>query len=146
MRHSFLLLLVLSFFIVSCSDDEPAPVGSLLLVTDGEAEKTYSVEDLEGMETHQAAFGEVSYLGVKLSALIRDAGYDPDSVSAVKATAQDGFTVNYDPDLVNKDDTLVAYAIVDGPLTEDDGIFRMVLPDQEGKLNPRHLVELRVYQ
>ena len=146
MRLRLLLLLVVSLFIGSCSDDGPVPAGSSLLVTDGEAEKTYTVEDLEGMEIHQAEFEEVSYLGVKLSALISDAGYDPENVSAVKATAEDGFTVNYDPDLVNKYDTLVAYATVDGPLSEDDGIFRMVLPEQDGKLNPRHLVELRIYQ
>ena len=146
MRLIFLLLLTILIFIVSCSDEAPASAEGRLVVSDGEVEKTYVTEDLEGMQTHQVEFQEVSYLGVKLSALIDDAGFDPKSVSAVKAVAEDGFTVNYDPDLVNKDDTLVAYATVDGPLSEDDGVFRMVLPDQEGKLNPRHLVELRIFQ
>jgi hypothetical protein len=61
----------------------------------------------------------------------------------VKATAVDGFSANYEPALFNKEDTLVAYARADGPLAEDEGPFRMVLPDQEGKLNPRQLVEIR---
>ena len=146
MRLRLLILFVISFSIISCSDDAPASGESRLVVTDGEVEKTYVTEDLEGMQTHQVEFLEVSYLGVKLSALLDDAGFDPKSVSAVKAMAEDGFTVNYDPDLVNKDDTLVAYATVNGPLSEDDGVFRMVLPDQEGKLNPRHRVELRICQ
>ena len=42
----------------------------------------------------------------------------------------------------SREDTLVAYARVDGPLAEDEGAFRMVLPDQEGKMNPRQLVEI----
>jgi hypothetical protein len=135
----------MSLLVVACSEETPAPAGSILTVTDGTDEKTYTVEDLERLETSQADFLEVSYAGVKLSTLLRDAGFDPESASAVKATAEDGFTANYEPELVNRDDTLVAYARVDGPLAEDDGYFRMVLPDQEGKLNPRHLVEIRVY-
>jgi hypothetical protein len=43
---------------------------------------------------------------------------------------------------IHREDTLVAYARVDGPLGEDEGSFRMVLPDQEGKMNPRELVEI----
>ena len=92
----------------------------------------------------QAAFREVTYSGVPLSLLLADAGFDPSTLKAVKATAADGFSVNYDPELVNRPDTLVAYGRVDGPLGEDEGTFRMVLPDQEGKLNPRDLVELTV--
>ncbi len=85
-------------------------------------------------------------MGVPLASLLQDAGFDPAAVSAVKATASDGFTVNYERDLVNKIDTIVAYSTADGYMTDDDGSFRMVLPGQEGKLNPRHLVELRVYK
>jgi hypothetical protein len=33
---------------------------------------------------------------------------------------------------------------VDGPLSAEDGLFRMVLPDQEGKLNVRLLTRLQV--
>jgi DMSO/TMAO reductase YedYZ molybdopterin-dependent catalytic subunit len=115
------------------------------MVTDGTNEQSYSVDDLKALGAEEAAFQEVTYTGVPLRLLLEDAGFDPASVSAVKATAADGFSANYDPELVNRPDTLVAYARADGPLAEEDGTFRMVLPDQEGKLNPRDLVELRVY-
>jgi hypothetical protein len=129
---------------VGCSGDTSGSEVESLLVTDGTDEQNYSVEDLEELAAEQAIFGGVSYVGVPLAALLVDAGYDPAKVSAVKATAEDGFTANYGLDLVNRSDTLVAYATGDGVLTEDDGTFRMVLPDQEGKLNPRHLVEIKI--
>ena len=49
---------------------------------------------------------------------------------------------NYDASLYAKEDTIVAYATADGAMIADDGIFRMVLPDAEGKLNVRQLVEI----
>ena len=146
MRFKLVLLLAVLLFFVSCSSETSTPIRPALLVTDGTTEKSYGVEDLEAMEASQAEFQEVAYVGVKLSTLLQDAGFNPESVRAVKATADDGFTANYDPDLVNREDTLVAYARVDGPLSEEDGHFRMLLPDQEGKLNPRRLVELRVFE
>ena len=80
---------------------------------------------------------------VSMSFLLQDAGFDPLSLSAVKATAADGYSVNYDAGLFLRDDVLVAIATADGPLAADDGIFRMVLPGEEGKLNLRMLTELR---
>jgi len=50
--------------------------------------------------------------------------------------------LHYDPSLFLADDTLVAYARADGPLADDEGTFRMVVPDQGGKLNTRMLVEV----
>jgi hypothetical protein len=77
-----------------------------------------------------------------LTALLEDAGIDPTALTAVKAVASDGFTANYESALYSREDTLVAYATLDGPLGEEDGTFRMVLPDQQGKLNPRQLIEI----
>jgi DMSO/TMAO reductase YedYZ molybdopterin-dependent catalytic subunit len=90
----------------------------------------------------QASDKGIAYIGVPLKVLLQDAGIDPTKISAVKAVASDGFTSNYDSSQFMADDTLVAYARADGPLTADEGIFRMVLPDQGGKLNPRLLVEI----
>ena len=128
----------------ACNGDSGGGDVESLLVTDGTDEQHFSVDDLEGIASAQAVFGGVSYVGVPLAALLVDAGYDLAKISAVKATAEDGFTANYGLDLVNRSDTLVAYATGDGALTEDDGTFRMVLPDQEGNLNPRHLVEIKI--
>jgi DMSO/TMAO reductase YedYZ molybdopterin-dependent catalytic subunit len=86
----------------------------------------------------------VEYTGVALKDLLEQAGYDPAVVNAVQAIASDGYSVKYGQDLAMLDNTLVAYAQADGPLSADDGTFRMVLPDQEGKMNVRMLAEIHV--
>ena len=142
--HLYLGLLAL-FFLAGCAAQTgPTPEEAALRVSDGTTEKIYSVADLEALPVSEASFGEFTYVGVPLSTLLEDAGFDPDTASAVKAVAADGFSANYEPALFNKADTLVSYARADGPLVEDEGPFRMVLPDQEGKLNVRMLAEIRV--
>ena len=145
MRLYFLFLATLFGLLIGCDQNSPSSSVDTLTVTDGTGQKSCDVDDLKALGSEQAAFGEVIYTGVPLWLLLDDAGFDPAGLSAVKATAADGFSANYDPELVTKADTLVAYARVDGPLADDEGAFRMVVPDQEGKLNPRNLVELRVY-
>jgi DMSO/TMAO reductase YedYZ molybdopterin-dependent catalytic subunit len=144
MKYYWLILITLFGLLVGCAQDSPDQ-GDVLTVTDGTSEQSYSVDDLESLGAEEAVFQEVTYVGVPLPTLLSDAGFDPASASAVKATAADGFTANYEPELANRPDTLVAYARADGPLTDEDGTFRMVLPGQEGRLNPRDLVELQVY-
>lgn len=145
MKQILLTLGTLCLLLLGCSQAAPAETGDVLIVTDGTTEKRYQVDDLRALQTAQAAFADVTYTGVPLSLLLADAGFDAASLSAVKATARDGFSANYDAALITRPDTLVAYAQADGPLTEEDGTFRMVLPDQEGRLNPRDLVEILVY-
>ncbi len=84
----------------------------------------------------------MTYVGVTLTALLADAGIDSALLTAVKAVAVDGFTANYDSSLYANADTIVAYARVDGPLADDEGPFRMVLPNEDGKMNARQLVEI----
>ena len=79
------------------------------------------------------------------SKLIRRKGLDdPETIKVVKAVAVDGFSANYDSELVNKSDTVVAYDRAEGPLAEGEAPFRMVLPGQEGKLNVRQMIEIQV--
>jgi hypothetical protein len=144
MLRKVIVLLIIMVMLAACGDTSDGGDVDSLLVTDGSDEQRYSVEDLKNLTSAQAAFEGTTFIGVRLSTLLSDAGYDPAQISAVKTVANDGFTANYGQDLFNKSDTLVAYARADGALSEDDGIFRMVLPDQEGKLNPRHLVEIKV--
>jgi hypothetical protein len=106
--------------------------------------KAFTRADLEALTVTQAAFKDVTYKGVAVSALVQAAGFDPAQVKAIKAVAVDGFTVNYDPSQVLVDGVIVAYARADGDLAEEDGAFRMVLPGAEGKLNVRMLAELQV--
>jgi hypothetical protein len=147
-RRAFLFIFVLVLLATACAGATAEPVSSqandALLVIGNTPEKRYTVEDLKSLDAAQASFRDVIYVGVPLSTLLRDAGFDPQTVKAVKAVAVDGFSANYDPGLANKADTLVAYARVDSSLADDEGTFRMVLPDQEGKLNVRQLVEIQV--
>jgi hypothetical protein len=146
MKTRIAILFTILFILVGCGGNTPTAEVDSLSVTDGSNEQQYPVENLKQLGAVQANFEGVTYVGVPLASLLQDAGFDPATVSAVKATASDGFTANYERELVIKNDTIVAYSRTDGPLTDDDGSFRMVLPGQEGKLNPRHLVELRVYE
>jgi hypothetical protein len=137
--HAFILI---ALSLAACSTPALDGDGTTLRVTDGTNEKTFSVSDLEKLPVTEASFNEVAYMGVKLTTLLEEAGYSPEDISAVKATASDGYSVNYDPGLFTREDVIIAYATVDGALTADDGTFRMVLPGEEGKLNLRFLEEL----
>jgi len=124
-----------------------APAEAALLVTVGETQKSLSAGDLQALPAAEATFKGVAYKGVTVSALLEAISVDPAAIKALKAVASDGFTVNYDPAQILKDNVLVAYALADGSgLPADDGSFRMVLPDEEGKLNVRMLVELQIIQ
>ncbi len=140
----FVVIIVL--LLAGCADDESGTADSnTLTVTGGDTQKAYTREDLAALPATTATFGEVEYTGVRLTVLLADAGFAPADIRVVKATASDGFSANYEAELFTKADTIVAYQQANGDaLSEDDGTFRMVLPGQEGKLNPRQLVEIQV--
>jgi hypothetical protein len=146
MKSSIIKLVLLALLLVACSSTTSQNDGASLVVTDGTTEKSFSVADLEKLPVTESTFNEVTYIGVSLGTLLEEAGFSPGDLSAVKATATDGYSVNYDPGLFTREDVIVAYSTTDGPLTEDDGTFRMVLPGEEGKLNIRMLGELKVSQ
>ncbi|RJP52491.1 MAG: hypothetical protein C4583_06630 [Anaerolineaceae bacterium] len=142
MKRFLLFALVFALTLAACVPKAESPAGDALKVSDGTVSKIYTVADLQTLGATEASFNGVTYVGVTLTVLLQDAGIDSTNLTAVKAVASDGFTVNYDASLYAKEDTIVAYATVDSAMSADDGIFRMVLPDQEGKLNPRQLVEI----
>jgi hypothetical protein len=142
MKRFLLLGLIFALALGACAPKAQEPAANVLKVSNGAIEKTYTVDDLKTLGEVQAAFKGVTYVGVTLTTLLTDAGIDSASLTAVKAVASDGFTVNYDSSLYAREDTIVAYARTDGPLGDDEGTFRMVLPDQEGKMNPRQLTEI----
>ena len=139
-----LLVALLSACAASGSSDGQSSANASLLVSGADTNKNYTRADLEALPSSQSTFNDVSYLGVSVSALLEDAGFNLDDIKAVKALASDGYSVNYDPAQVLAPQVIVAYAQVDGELTADDGAFRMVLPGEEGKLNVRMLTELQV--
>ena len=142
MKRFYFLGLILVLALTACAPKAEEPAADVLKVSDGKVEKAYTADDLKALGAVQAAFKDVTYVGVTLTALLADAGIDSTSLTAVKAVASDGFTANYDSSLYAREDTIVAYATVDGSLSADDGTFRMVLPDQEGKMNPLQLTEI----
>ena len=120
----------------------PEPV---LTIVQGEKEQTFSVEDLMALPSAVSSFNEIDYLGVPVKSLLEAAGINPEEISAIKAIASDGYSVNYEPEQLLKDDVLVAYSLADGSsMASDDGRFRMVLPDQEGNQNLRLLYKLKI--
>ncbi len=152
MKRLLLLILVLSIALLSaCASANPtedqntsSESNPTLVISGGETSKSYTRSDLEALPATQAAFKDVTYIGVTIAALLEDAGIDPTQVKAIKAVASDGYSLNYDISQLLADDIILAYARADGDLAEDDGAFRMVLPGAEGKLNARMLVELQI--
>jgi hypothetical protein len=151
MRKQLLTLIIFMLLMAACGSaggqDSGAPGGGLLLLTAGEDQQSFSAEDLGALPASEASFNEVAYKGVTILALLEAVGIQPAQIRAIKAVAADGYSVNYDPGQVLKDSVIVAYALADGgKMSADDGNFRMVLPDDEGNLNLRMLVELQILQ
>ena len=142
MKRFLLFVLVGVLALTACAPKAQEPVAAVLKVSDGTIEKTYTADDLKALGETQAAFQDVTYVGVSLTVLLQDAGIDTTALTAVKAVAVDGFTANYDASLYAREDTLVAYARMDAPLADDEAPFRMVLPNEGGKMNPRQLIEI----
>ena len=139
--------IVLVLALIGCATQTPevsSPAGPDLNVTSGDQAVAYTIADLQAIASAEASFKDIAYQGVPLPMLLADAGFAPDSLSAVKAVASDGFSVTYDPGIFQRQDVLVAWAQTDGPLAAEDGALRMVVPDGEGKMNVRMLVELQV--
>ena len=142
MKRFLLFAMVAVLAISACAPAAQESAGAALKVSDGKVEKSYTADNLKALGEVQATVNNVTYVGVTLTALLADAGIDSGSLTAVKAVASDGFTANYDSALYSREDTIVAYARVDGALAEDELPFRMVLPNEGGKMNPRQLTEI----
>lgn len=146
-RNLFVLLtLLLAVALFACGGEEPAATDAVLTVSGGEVEESYSADDLRALPATTATVEGVTYRGVSLPTLLEDAGFDPEQIATVEAVADDGFSATYEPELFTREDTVVAYERADGDLAGDEQPFRMVLPEQRGRLNVRMLVRLEVSQ
>jgi len=144
MKRNFVILTLMISIISSCTSGKPVDDSKIgLTVGDGTTSKEYQVDDLELLESIEASFNGVPYIGIPTQNLFIDAGIDISSLKAIKAIATDGYSVNYETELFFRDDVVVAYKAKDGRMNEEDGMFRMVLPGEEGKLNIRYLIELQ---
>lgn len=140
------LSLILLLLLVGCGSAGETAVSSpnaVLTISSGESQKTYTVAELQALPQAEATFNGVAYTGVALTVLLENSGMAVDDLKAVKAIAADGFSANYELTQIQKADVIVAHAQTDGPLTAEDGTFRMVMPAEEGKANVRQLVEIQ---
>lgn len=140
------VFLLFSLAACAASNQSSGALVNSLQISGGEIKKAYTRADLETLPSIEATFNDVAYRGVLVSDLLKDAGFDPQQVKALKATASDGYSVNYDASQFFAEGFSVAYATTGGELTADDGTFRIVFPGAEGKLNLRMLVELQIIQ
>jgi hypothetical protein len=151
MKKLVLTLIVIMLLLAACAPAAEQSAGAsaeaALIVTVGDTQKSFSVKELQALPAAEATFKGVAYQGVTVSALLESVSVDPGAIKAIKAVADDGYSVNYDPAQVLKENVLVAYALADGSaMSAEDGNFRIVLPDEEGKLNVRMLAELQIIQ
>ena len=147
MKRILFTLVVLAVLVSACASKAASSTGTTatattLTVSMGDMQKTYTVDDLKALGAVQETFKDVTYVGVPLTDLLKDAGIDTASVSVVKVVATDGYTMNYDSSTFALPDTMVAYARADGPLSDTEAPFTMVLPGQEGKMNARMVVQI----
>ena len=145
MKQFIVTVLMITLILAACTSEKAVTsTVTVLKVGDGTKDKNYNIEDLQALPQHMASFNDVDYIGVSLLRLLEDAGYAPGELKAVKVIAADGYSVNYDINQFMGEDVIVAYAQANGPLGEEDGTFRMVLPGEDGKLNLRMLMEIKV--
>ncbi|MBI9045056.1 MAG: molybdopterin-dependent oxidoreductase [Anaerolineaceae bacterium] len=140
-------IILLFLIILSVSSCAPKSAGetdsTTLIVGNGEEQKIYTLEMLKALPQTEAVFNEITYIGVSIQVLFSDSGFAANDYKAVKVIASDGYSMNYDPELFMREDVIVAHAMLDAPLTEEEGNFRMVLPGEEGKLNIRQVIEIK---
>lgn len=146
-HHHVILFLVLIVALVGCTstDATPPPAGATILTVNGaDIEKTYTLEQLQGLPVTHVESDDGSFVGVRLTDILTDASYDPDQITSVRVIAQDGFSSTYDSALFTREDTVLAYAREGGNLNDDEQPLRMVLPGQEGRMQPRQVVSIEV--
>ncbi len=142
-----LLLLILIVAFVGCSPNNPTPpaAGDIILTVSGaDKEKTYTLEQLRGLSETNVESDDGSFVGVRLADLLVDAGYALDQITSVRVIALDDFSSTYDSELLNREDTVLAYARKDSDLNGDELPLRMVLPGQEGRMQPRQVKSIEV--
>ena len=141
------ITLIVMITLVGCGASETQEMTSLLepvlTIINGDNQQTYTVKDLQTLTSTVSSFEGIDYKGVSVRYLLEEAGVNLNEISAIKAVATDGYSVNYEPAQLLPDDVLVAYSLADGSsMDSNEGRFRMILPDKEGNQNLRLLYKL----
>lgn len=122
----------------------PAPDEMLLTVRGPEVEQTYTLAELQAMPATSVESDDGTFVGVRLSDLLTEAGFDMGQIATVQVIALDNFSSTYDSALFMRQDAVLAYARQEGSLNENELPLRMVIPGQEGRMQPRQVATIEV--
>jgi hypothetical protein len=142
---NLILIAILLLNMIACNSNQGVLENEITLISGPVlkvGDKTFDIEDLENMPKVESSFEDVVYIGVPVSELLLLAGISLENIKAIKAVASDGYTMHYESNQLNNENNIVAYRQKDGPLSGDEGNFRMVFPGEAGSMNLRMLIEL----
>lgn len=123
---------------------EASTPGVILTITGGEAEQSFTLEQLQALPVTEVESADGQFVGVRLSDLLAEAGFDLQTIVTVQAVAVDGFSSTYPPDLFTRQDAVLAYARKGGNLNADEAPLRMVIPGEGGRMQPRMVNRIEV--
>lgn len=128
---------LLVLLVCACTRD-PRDAG-LVVVEVGGASRLLARDELAAMPVAQVSDRGHDYTGVLLRDLLTPAELAANA--PLEARGADGYTKTLAPEVLVRDDALVAYAVDDGPLAEGEGPLRLVIPNSQG-LSVKQLVRL----
>jgi len=128
---------LLVLLVCACTRDPKD--GGLVVVEVGGASRVLARDELAAMPVAQVSDRGHDYTGVLLRDLLTPAELAANA--PLEARGVDGYTKTLAPEVLGRDDALVAYAVDDGPLAEGEGPLRLVIPGSQG-LSVKQLVRL----
>lgn len=99
--------------------------------------RTLARDELAALPVTRVSLRGREYTGVLLRDVLRPAELNAPLV----ASAADGYTQTLAPEVLGRDDALLAYAVDDAPLPAGEGPLRLVVPGSPG-LSLKQLVRL----
>jgi DMSO/TMAO reductase YedYZ molybdopterin-dependent catalytic subunit len=121
-----------------CACARPEGEGAVAVAMPGVA-RTLTKVELAGMPVAEVTLHERTYTGVRLRDLL--AALEADAGAPLQASAADGYAQALAPEVLERDDALLAYAVDGGPLPDGEGPLRLVVPGSPG-LSLKRLVKL----
>jgi hypothetical protein len=142
-----LILMALLIVTAACGPEATPPPADepILTVTSAEGDTTYTLAELQAMPASNIESDDGAFVGVTLTDLLAAAGFeDTAAIAEVRAIASDGFSSTYDESYFTREDAVLAYARQAGDLNSDELPLRMVIPGEEGRMQPRQITTIEV--
>ena len=121
----------------ACARD-PEREGAVVVAVAGEP-RTLARAELAALPVSQVSLRGHEYTGVLLRDVLTPAELALNA--PLVASAADGYTQTLAPEVLGRDDALLAYAVDDAPLPAGEGPLRLVVPGSAG-LSVKQLVRL----